>query len=139
MDIKLNPNLDLIDWKRVTKIFQLVEWGERKPEEVERAFRKGSVVCFVEEQDEIIAFGRTIDDGQYCALLVDIVVHPDYQKQGLGKTIVNKLVEQLKGYSFITLTAAPDKEAFYQKIGWQKQKSAYILPKNEKQRNEHGE
>ena len=24
MDLKLNPNLDLIDWKRVTNLFQLV-------------------------------------------------------------------------------------------------------------------
>jgi hypothetical protein len=52
---------------------------------------------------------------------------------------VNEIKSRLIGYNFITLTAAPNKEGFYQKIGWEKQKSAYIFPKDDKQRLEHCE
>ncbi|MDP4933726.1 MAG: GNAT family N-acetyltransferase, partial [Salibacteraceae bacterium] len=75
----------------------------------------------------------------YYALLVDVVIHPDYQAKGIGKTLVTELKNSLVGYEFITLTAAPNKDGFYQKIGWKRQKSSFIFPKDEKQANEHCE
>ena len=86
-----------------------------------------------------MGFGRTVDDGKYYALLVDVIVHPEHQSKGIGTQIVNELKSRLIGYNFITLTAVPNKEGFYQKIGWEKQKSAYIFPKDDKQRLEHCE
>ncbi len=136
---ELNPKLDLVNWKKISELFRLVNWGERELKEIEKSFRKSSVTCFVKDENEIIGFGRTVDDGKYYALLVDIVIHPNYQSKGIGKSIVNELRNRLDGYDFITLTAAPNKEGFYQKLGWKKQKSAYIFPKDEKQIYEHCE
>lgn len=138
-EIILNPDLNTVNWERISELFQLVGWGKRNPAEIAAAFHKSSVVCIVKVQKEIVGFGRTVDDGRYYALLVDVVIHPDYQNQGLGKSIVNNLKDALQGYEFITLTAAPGKEGFYQKIGWEKQSSSFIIPKNEKQRKEHCE
>lgn len=139
ISFELNPTLDLVNWKRISELFVLVGWGTREPKEIEKSFRTSSVICFVKDENEIIGFGRTVDDGKYYALLVDIVIHPNHQSKGIGKSIVNELRNRLEGYEFITLTAAPQKEGFYQKIGWKKQKSAYIFPKDEKQTNEHCE
>jgi ribosomal protein S18 acetylase RimI-like enzyme len=139
ISFELNPTLALVNWKRISELFVLVDWEKRAPKEIEKSFRTSSVTCFVKDENEIIGFGRTVDDGKYYALLVDIVIHPDYQSKGIGKSIVNELRNRLEGYEFITLTAAPNKEGFYQKIGWKKQKSAFIFPKDEKQINEHCE
>ena len=139
MTFELNPKLELVDWKRVSELFEIVNWGKRDPKEIENSFKTSSLSYFVKDENEIIGFGRTVDDGKYYALLVDIVIHPDYQSKGIGKSIVNELQKRLVGYEFITLTAAPNKEGFYQKIGWKKQKSAYIFPKDQKQFNEHCE
>lgn len=139
MILELNPDLDHLNWDRIVSLFSLVEWETRKPEEVKKAFETSSFVCIVKEANEIIGFGRTTDDGKYYAMLVDIVVDPKYQKKGIGKQIVNCLREQLKGFRFITLSAAPGKEGFYQKLGWRKQKSAYIYPIDQKQVEEHCE
>ncbi len=139
ISFELNPTLDLVNWKRVSELFKVVNWGIREPKEIEKSFRMSSVTCFVKDEDEIIGFGRTVDDGKYYALLVDIVIHPNHQSKGIGKSIVNELRDRLEGYEFVTLTAAPNKEGFYQKIGWKKQKSAFIFPKDEKQIDEHCE
>lgn len=135
----MNPELETIDWNTISKLFQLVNWGIRNPKEIENSFKKSSITCFVKNENEIIGFGRTVDDGKYYALLVDLVIHPNHQQKGIGRTIVNKLTAQLKDYNFVTLTAAPNKEDFYKKIGWLKQKSAFILPKDQKQQDEHCE
>ncbi|MGB1004750.1 MAG: GNAT family N-acetyltransferase [Salibacteraceae bacterium] len=139
MEFVMNPELETIDWNTISKLFQLVNWGIRNPKEIENSFKKSSITCFVKNENEIIGFGRTVDDGKYYALLVDLVIHPNHQQKGIGRTIVNKLTAQLKDYNFVTLTAAPNKEDFYKKIGWLKQKSAFILPKDQKQQDEHCE
>lgn len=139
MEVLINPDFDTINWNEVSEVFQGVNWGVRKAEDIKNAFKKSSVTCFVKDEDKIIGFGRSVDDGKYYALLVDVVVQPEYQSKGIGKTIVNNLKDKLNGYHFITLTAAPNKEGFYKKIGWKKQKSAYIFPKDDKQRLEHCE
>lgn len=139
MQVELNPALDQVDWEQISSLFELVNWGKREPEEIKRAFSQSSVTCIVKNGADIVGFGRTVDDGKYYALLVDIVVHPSFQAKGIGRTIVNELMGQLHGYNFITLTAAPNKEGFYQNLGWKKQKSAFIFPKDEKQMLEHCE
>ena len=137
MEVIINPDLETIDWKEVSGIFQQVNWGIRQPEDIKNAFKKSSVSCFIKDKSRVVGFGRTVDDGKYYALLVDVVVHPEYQTKGIGTQIVNALKSRLNDYNFITLTAAQNKEGFYEKLGWKKQKSAYIFPKDEKQRIEH--
>ncbi|PRC91725.1 GNAT family N-acetyltransferase [Solimicrobium silvestre] len=126
-----------VDWTVVASIFQQVGWGNRQPAEIRSAFEKSSYVIFAYDGAELVAFGRTMDDGQYYALLVDIVVKPDRQQSGLGREIVNYLKSQLVGYKFITLTAAPGKEEFYLKLGWQRQATALIWPVSEEQQRLH--
>lgn len=86
---------------------------------------------------ELVGFGRTMDDGRYYAMLVDVVVKPSCQGKGIGREIVTWLRERLGGYKFVTLTAAVDKDDFYLKLGWKRQRSAMIWPMSEQQLNAH--
>lgn len=126
-----------VDWTAVAALFAEVGWGERLPDQIRAAFEKSSHVIFVYEGAELVAFGRTMDDGCYYAMLVDVVVKPACQGRGLGREIVNHLREQLDGYKFVTLTAAVGKEDFYRKLGWSRQRSAMIWPMSQQQREAH--
>ncbi len=137
MELYVNPNLKEVPWERLTALFEEVGWGHRPAPDLEKAFRQSTYSCFVYEQQKLVGFGRTVDDGKYYALLVDIVVDPAYQGRGIGATLVNTLKDQLSGYTFITLSAAPGKHAFYEKIGWKRQTSAFMHPVSEKQFKEH--
>ena len=56
--------------------------------------------------------------------IVDIVVQPDYQKQGIGNRIISMILEfvdketPIGGRSSIQLIAEKGKESFYEKIGF---------------------
>lgn len=134
-----NSDLSNVNWNRVCELFYRVNWNKREPGEIEQAFASSSHTIFVFDDDLIIGFGRTVDDGKYYAMLADIVVDPDYQKRGLGRRIVDTLKDKLQGYHFITLTAAPGKSDFYKSIGWRKQSTAYIWPQTPKQVRQHCE
>ena len=134
MEYKLNPDFNTIEWSQLTGLFQKVGWGERPSSEIKLAFEKSSFTFFIYDNNNIVGFGRTMDDGKYYAMLVDIIVHPDYQGKRLGTLIANTLKDKLTGFLFVTLTSAPDKEDFYKKLGWKKQSLSFLWPMNENQK-----
>ena len=72
------------------------------------------------QEQQLIGFARAVSDGAFHATLLDIVVHPDFQNRGLGKTIVTNLIKQLRqsGVKDITLFASPHIVDFYHKLGF---------------------
>ncbi len=67
--------------------------------------------------------GRLIGDGMYY-MIADVVVQPNYQKQGIGNKLVSMIIEYVDkatpvgGRSTIQLIAEKGKEAFYEKLGF---------------------
>ena len=84
----------------------------------EIASKNSSVVCSVFVDGKMIGFGRAISDGQYQSAIYDVVVLPEFQDQGVGKTIMNALLKKLPKTSTILIFAAPGKEHFYRKYGF---------------------
>jgi GNAT superfamily N-acetyltransferase len=126
-----------VDWHAVSRLFAEVGWGDRDPEHIRAAFEKSSHAVFVYDDGELVGFGRTMDDGRYYAMLVDVVVKPSAQGRGIGREIVIWLRQQLDGYKFVTLTAAVGKDEFYLRLGWRRQRSAMIWPMSDQQRDAH--
>jgi N-acetylglutamate synthase-like GNAT family acetyltransferase len=73
------------------------------------------------DQERLIAFGRMISDGIYQALICDVMVDPTYQKQGLGKQIIEELLSKCNetGIKSIQLFSAKGKQHFYKKLGFE--------------------
>jgi N-acetylglutamate synthase-like GNAT family acetyltransferase len=73
------------------------------------------------DQEQLIAFGRMISDGVYQALICDVMVDPTYQKQGLGKKIIEALLQKCKdsGIQSVQLFSAKGKQQFYKKLGFE--------------------
>lgn len=77
------------------------------------------------ENDETVAMGRLIGDGQYY-MIVDVIVHPDFQKQKIGTSILNMLLKYVDhhtpsgGRSSVQLIAEKGKEAFYETLGFKR-------------------
>jgi aralkylamine N-acetyltransferase len=135
MKIVYTNSTENIDWGDVTKLFQAVGWGERIPENVRRAFEHSSFMRFAWIDRELVGVGRTVDDGYYYGWIVDLAILPQYQGQGIGTKILSELERDLQPFLTTMLTAAPGKGGFYEKLGWHKQRSAYILPRSEQQKH----
>jgi len=66
---------------------------------------------------KLIGMGRLVEDGIMC-MFYDVIVHKNYQGKGIGKAIVNKLIDQTKGkkYCSVALFTDKDKIKFYKKL-----------------------
>jgi GNAT superfamily N-acetyltransferase len=137
--MRIESNDDRVPWNRVSELFRLVGWGLRDPDELRSAFRKSTFKAFAYEGDKLVGFGRTIDDGRFYATIVDVVVDPEYQRKGVGASIVRDLQGRLRGFVIVNLTAAPGVEPFYRRLGWRRQKTAMMLPRSSEQAIAHCE
>lgn len=72
--------------------------------------------------DELIGMGRVIGDGGCFLQIVDIAVRPDYQGQGLGKFIMDELINYLKRETpvdaYVSLIADQPADKLYLKYGF---------------------
>ncbi len=118
MNLSKKYGTEDIDWAALSEIIRLAPLGTREPEKLEIASENSFVVCSVYVDGKMIGFGRAISDGQYQSAIYDVVVLPEFQNQGVGKTIMNALLEKLPETSIILIFAAPGKEKFYRKFGF---------------------
>jgi ribosomal protein S18 acetylase RimI-like enzyme len=108
-----------IDTNQIRLIRKSIGWQPRSEKKWKEILSKSSFVYSVYDGKKLIGMGRLVEDGIMC-MLYDIVVHKKYQGQGIGKLIVNKLIEQTKGkkYCSISLFTDKDKVKFYEKLGF---------------------
>lgn len=118
-----------IAWTEVADLFAAVGWSAREPSDVREAFGRSTLKAFAFAGDELIGFGRTVDDGKFYATVVDVVVSPAHQRRGVGRAIVEDLQSRMPGFLVVTLTAAPDVQPFYAKLGWQNSSTCMIWPR----------
>jgi ribosomal protein S18 acetylase RimI-like enzyme len=122
-----------IPWNQVAALFAAVGWGARDPDDVRAAFGRSTFKAFAFDAEELVGFGRTIDDGKFYATIVDVVVSPAYRRKGAGRAIVEDIQKRLNGFLVVTLTAAADIQPFYRKLGWRSLATGMIRPRSAEQ------
>jgi aralkylamine N-acetyltransferase len=134
-DVRLTATLDGIDWALLARIFERAPLGTREPEALRKVFENSAVVCFAWHAGELVGCGRAISDRVRFAVIFDVVLLPEHQGQGIGTQIMQDLARR-SGAQNILLHAARGKEAFYEKLGYRRMKTAMGLfadPKKQEQ------
>jgi ribosomal protein S18 acetylase RimI-like enzyme len=76
----------------------------------------------VEFGGEIVGMGRVVGDGGLFFQVTDIAVDPRHQGRGLGKAIVDQIVEHLKGTApagaYVSLIADGEAHRLYAQFGF---------------------
>ena len=100
-------------------------WGQGPtPEQTRLAMEHTLFRVSMYDGDQVIAMARMIGDMGLCYYIKDVVVRPEYQKQGLGRMLIEELLRfvnanGISGTSvFVELCAMPDKMPFYAQFGF---------------------
>lgn len=89
-----------------------------------KAFEGSSYVIYVYDDQSVIGAARVLSDGYEWTLLGDIVVKKEYRGQGIGTSIVQKILEKYKGHELFAYTY-PDKVGFFETAGFKRSKNAF--------------
>lgn len=96
------------------------------PKRARRALQNSLYMIVAFHQGKPVGMARVVGDGGYVFFICDVIVHPAYQSQGLGRKIIENVLEWLENQVeegetiMVNLMSAMNKEEFYGKLGFHK-------------------
>jgi GNAT superfamily N-acetyltransferase len=133
-----SSSVDDIDWHELTALYHAAPLGNKEPAGLKIAFTNSMFKCFVRENGKLVGAGRALADGIDCSYIGDVALLPSHQGIGLGKQIVDHLLELSKGHRKIILYSVPGKEPFYKKFGFKRMTTAMAIFENQASAQERG-
>jgi len=121
MNIDYTTNLP--DKDQYFKLFESTGWNKEynldKEQVFETLLNSWYMICAYKD-DKLVGFGRIISDGIMHALILDMIILPEFQNNGIGSIILDKLKEKciLHNIRDIQLFSAKGKAGFYKKHGF---------------------
>lgn len=127
MIYQVEKSLDTSEFIEVLKNSTL---AQRRPVDDEQRIssmcNNANLIITARLNGKLVGVARSITDFVYCTYLSDLAVDVEFQKQGIGK----KLIEETKKatpQAKLVLLSAPDAVDFYPKIGMTKHHHCYFL------------
>jgi len=122
-----------ISAKQAMELYVRSTLGERRPIDNVKTFEdmlaNANLMITAWDEERLIGIARTLTDFSYVAYLADLAVDEQYQKQGIGKQLVEETKSRLGSECMVVLLAAPKANDYYQKISFEHNSRAWTLKK----------
>lgn len=111
-----------IDLHELEELCDKVGWVRRPLKKVKAAIKNSFLTISLSysenKKSKLIAFARATSDSTFNATIWDVVVHPRFQRRGLGKILISEIVKELRcsDINTITLFADPQVLNFYKNL-----------------------
>ena len=96
-----------------------------EPDRVAKMVSHANLFVTARHDGELVGIARSLTDFTFCCYLSDLAVDRDFQRQGIGRTLVDKTREAV-GDSMVLLLSAPGAMTYYPHIGMPKADNAFI-------------
>lgn len=119
--LSTSNNINLYD---LEQLCDSVGWVRRPLKKVkialENSFLIACIFSYDDSNENLIGFARATSDNSFNATIWDVVIHPKFQGKGLGKALMNQMIQQLRSYEITTITLFADPQVikFYNHLGF---------------------
>jgi Predicted acyltransferase len=114
------------------ELYSLVGWSVPSKEQIEKALQKSLLTVKAKIDEKTVGMGRLIGDGSLSFMVKDVAILPEYQRQGIGKKIMESMISHIKqqipkGQNVcVELFSGFEKEAFYEQFGFDKKPDGFV-------------
>ena len=113
-------------------LFSQTTWAKNRGEDdIQILLKNLDVYVLVRDKNKLIGFGRATTDYVYRALIDDIIVDAEYRKAGIGKIIMESLLEQLNTVEELFLNTREGLQSYYEQFGFEKVKIVTMNKKHD--------
>ena len=114
---------EIVKLEDVLHLYQAVGWTNytNQPQMLEQALSHSLAIYLALEGDAVVGLIRLVGDGFSSVLVQDLIVLPDYQRQGIGSSLMKEALGNFKeAYQVQLATEQTEKNVgFYRSMGFE--------------------
>lgn len=128
MHIKFKTNAKLAT-EDIIRVFDSsgIRRPTSEPVRIRQMFDESNLVISAWDGVELIGLARSLTDFCYCCYLSDLAVKKEFQKAGIGKTLIELTQQNIGDNCMLLLLSAPEAMEYYPKIGFEKTENGFII------------
>lgn len=130
MHIEYRDNAE-ISVQAAIDLYERSTLGERRPvhrpDVFEGMLRNADLTVSAWHDARLVGIARSLTDFSYVAYLADLAVDAAYQRQGIGRRLIEETKRHLWPECMIVLLAAPKANDYYPKLGFEPNPRAWML------------
>lgn len=113
-----------LDLDTYLKLRASVGWKVLSTEQAVKAISNSIYTVTASVDGKVVGMGRMVGDGAVICYVQDLVVHPSYQKLGVGAALMDRLIGHAESLRMegtelmLCLMCAKGREEFYKKHGF---------------------
>lgn len=112
----------IIDFSKLVDLYNSVGWTSYTNDSLVMAQLLPGALSYISawDGDRLVGLIRTVGDGCSILYIQDLLVHPDYQRQGIGQALITQTLETAKNIRQIFLSTENTEKTvqFYRSVGF---------------------
>lgn len=97
-----------------------------EPHRIAKMLEHGNLMITARDGRKLIGIARSLTDFAFCCYLSDLAVDKSYQKQGIGKKLIEMTRDEAGPDSMVLLLSAPAAMNYYPHVGMPKVENAFM-------------
>lgn len=122
-----------LDINEFISVLERSTLGERRPVNdkvrIQRMLDNANLIVVARDQGKIIGVARSLTDFAFCCYVSDLAVDEAYQRQGIGKRLLDETRKAIGPEAACLLLAAPKAMSYYPHIGMNHLDNAFMFPR----------
>ena len=126
--LSLREGLDGLTPRRIMTLYRRAPLLRpvRNPNKVWSMFENASLVLTAWNDGDLVGIARVLTDGVLYSYLCDLAVEPDVQRLGVGKTLINEVLERCEGTELL-LRDSDISAGYYEYLGFNQVDNAWVM------------
>ena len=116
-------------------VLQKTSLGERRPVDdrprIDGMLRQADLIVTARHNGQLVGISRALTDFQFCTYLSDLAVNESYQRQGIGRRLIQETHQAAGPRTMLILISAPQAVTYYPHIGLEQHPSCWVIPRQE--------
>lgn len=108
--------------EEILSLYKAVGWKAYtdNPKALRKGYQKSLLTLAAYKKGKLLGIIRAVGDGQTVVFIQDILVYPEYQRNGIGTALIKAVLERYKDVRQIELATdnRPETVAFYKAMGF---------------------
>ncbi len=104
----------------------------KEPDRIEKMLEHGNILITAWSGKLLVGVSRALSDFSFCCYLSDLAVDEAFQRQGIGKKLIEETHKVSGENTSLILLAAPAAAEYYPKIGMERFMDCFMIRRKSK-------